>query len=260
LHRALSPEALVQRQRRRAILVVTIVSAVILGGFAVAAIWAALRDKAPDSAPAGPQPRAALHVGTGAEFATVAQALRNALPGDRIVVNGPSHSEELILDGKASPALKKLTIESEGDPVVWRAPSNRAAPVCLIILRNVEGLRLKGFTFDGEDRCTNTVQIIGQCPGTELQNLTISGFTGSGLVIMNCEGESSRPLLINRVQVIGSDKAKRAGLEFALEPADRMPKNRFIQFTDFVVKVPPPAVPILNRDKNADPATVKGLN
>jgi serine/threonine protein kinase len=260
LHRALGPETLVQRQRRRVILVVSIVSAVILGGFAVAAIWATVRDKPAQGAPTGPQPRASLRVGPNAEFVTVAQAVRNALPGDHIVVNGPSHSEELILDGKASPSLKKLTIESEGDPVLWRAPQNRTAPVCLVILRNVDGLRLKGFTFDGEDRCPNTVQVVGQCPGTELQNLTISGFTGSGLVLMNCEGESNRPLLISHVQVTGSDKAKSAGLEFALDPADRNPKNRFIQFTDFVVKVRPPAVPILNRDKNADPANVKGLN
>jgi hypothetical protein len=253
LHRALSPEALVQRQRRRVILVVSIVSAVILGGFAVAAIWAALRDKAPDGASAAPQPRAALRVGQGAEFATVAQAIKAAMPGDRIVVTGEKHEEELMLDGKFSPTLKNLIIESEGRTVAWRAPQGKSPP-CLIILRGVEGLRLQGFTLDGDNRCKNIVQIYGICPGTSLDNLTLTGFTDSGMVFWNCEGKDDRPITINRVQVRGNGKGK-AAVEFALEPPSRAAKNRFMQFNDFLTDFN--STVVLNPG-NHD-ATVKGL-
>jgi serine/threonine protein kinase len=252
--RIADPEAETARRRRRVIIVVAVVSVVILGGFAAAALWAALRDKTPPPSTETPPVRPALRVGKGPKYyPTVLQAIKSALPGDRIVVQGPEHEEELLFDGKDQPR-KNLTIESEGEPVVWRAPKGKE-PASLIALRGVEGLRLRGFTFDGDGRCATVVHLSGHCPGTVLEDLAIQGFTGSGLMILNCDGEATRPVTITRVAVAAaSDKPAKAALEFVLEPPERKAKNRFLHFYGFEPKGNF-TTPILNRDNTTQDVT-----
>jgi serine/threonine protein kinase len=218
-------------ERKRVLIVVGIVAAALLVVFAVLGILAVvLRDPAPAVAPDKPAVRTLL-VGKNQTYPTVLKAIQNALPGDYIVVRGADHEEELTFVGGAQ--NKNLTIKSEGEegrPVVWRAPAGKQ-PAFLLALNGVEGLRLHGFRFDGDDRCASLIHLAGKCPGLTLEDLSLQGFTGSGLVIMNCEGESARPVTVNRVTVATAPgKTAKAALEFALT-TDRK-ANRYLHFNE----------------------------
>jgi serine/threonine protein kinase len=247
------PKAEAAYRRKRVIIVVAVVSAVILGGFAVAALWAAFRSP-PPAPPTEPQPaRQALRVGKGQKYPTVLDAIKNALPGDHIVVRAPEGHEEVLTFDSKDLSRENLTIEAEGEPVVWRAPKAVKEPAYVVALRGVRGLRLRGFVFDGEGRCKNVVLLSGQCPGTTLEDLTVQGFTGSGLVVMNCEGDAGRRVNVTNLKVIsGADKPANAAIEFVLEPPDRQPKNRFMHFSGFNPQGPFTSGPVLGRDKIQD--------
>ena len=154
----------------------SVVAVVVLGLMIVGAIWAFSRDKtpaAPTQAEKPPQARPPLKVGKEQKYPTVLLAIRAAVPGDRIVVQGPVHEEELVFDGQDQPR-KNLTIESEGEPVSWRAPKGKDVSV-LAALRGVEGLKLRGFIFDGDGRARTGILLGGRCPATTLEDLTIQG-------------------------------------------------------------------------------------
>jgi hypothetical protein len=229
--RAIAPD-----DRRRVLIVVAVVAAVILGGFGAATLWALSRDKAPPPATdTGPPPRAALRVGVGQKYATVSQALRSTIPGDHIIVYGPEIEDEFVLDGQGE-RRKNLTIEAEdaGQPVLWRLPKGgKTTPSHLILLSGVEGLRLRGFTFDGDNRCTKSVVLLtGRCPGTTLEDVTVRGFATTGVLLMNCEGEEGRPVTLNRLTVTTPpNKTPEAAIGFDLAPQTPRP-NRFIHFND----------------------------
>jgi serine/threonine protein kinase len=224
------PTAQAAYQRKRVIIVVAVVSAVILGGFAVAALWAAFRSP-PPAPPTEAQPaRPALRVGKAQKYATVADAIRNALPGDRIVVRAPEGHEEVLTFDSKDLSRENLTIEAEGEPVVWRAPKAVKDPAYVVALRGVKGLRLRGFMFDGENRGKSAVLIGGRCPQTTLEDLTVRDFTGSGLLFLNCEGEEARRVNVTNVKVsAAADKPASAAVEFA-------GKDRYILFNGFEAK------------------------
>jgi len=224
------------QDRKRVIVVVAIVSVLILGGFAAAALWAWLRDPGPSAASnTGPVVRPPLRVGKGQRFATVQTAIKNAIPGDTILVQGPDAlEEELLFDGKDE-RRKNLTIAADnGDtPLVWRAPKGKEL-TNLIVLSSADGLKLRGFTLDADNRCTKSVVLLtGRCPGTMLEDLTVQGFTNTGVLLMNCEGEAARPLTLTKVKVTTpAGKTAEAAFAFDLSPQIEARPNRFIHFHD----------------------------
>jgi serine/threonine protein kinase len=217
--------------RKKVLIVVGTVAAVVLGLMIVGVIWAFSRDKAPPPAPTAqaekPSPsRSPLRVGPDQKYKKVIDAINQSVHGDRIIVQGPVHEEELTFD---SLNRKNLTIESEGAPVAWRAPKGKD-PAYLVTLRGAEGLKLRGFVFDGEGRVRTGVVLAGRCPGTALDDLTIQGCAGSCLLIQNCEGDKDRPVTVNKVRLVTTaDKPANAAIEFASLDGKA---NRFIHFSD----------------------------
>ncbi len=246
------------RDRKRVLVVVAIVSAVILGGFAVALLWAWLRDPGPSAASnAAPVQRPPLRVGKGQRFASVQTAIRNAIPGDTVLVHGPDPlEEELLFDGKDE-RRKNLTIAAEngGTPLLWRAPKGKEL-VHLIALSGADGLRLRGFTLDGDNRCKRSVILMtGHCPGTTLEDLTVQGFTTTGVLLMNCDGEAARPVTFSHLSI--KTTTADAAYEFDLTPQIEARPNRFLSFID----CPPPEGTFKMRIRNPEKARedVKGL-
>jgi hypothetical protein len=126
-----------------------------------------------------------LIVGADGKFHSILEALKQARPYDRIVVQGPSLSEELRFDGSDG-WLKHITIESEDttQPATWRPRSKD--PSYLLVLKNVEGWRLQGFILDGQERCQSGVVLLaGRCPGTTLDRVRVQGFQNNGVLFSN---------------------------------------------------------------------------
>jgi hypothetical protein len=218
--------------RKKVLIVVGAVAAVVLGLMVAGAIWAFTHDKTPPPAPTAqaekpPPARQPLRVGPDMKFKRVIDAINQAVHGDRIIVQGPVHEEELTFDS-LSLNRKNLTIESEGSQVLWRAPKGKESAY-LVTLRGADGLKLRGFIFDGEGRVRTGVVLAGHCPSTALDDLSIQGCTGSCLLIQNCEGDKDRPVTVGKVKLLtAADKPANAAIEFAAFDG----KYRFIRFND----------------------------
>jgi hypothetical protein len=215
--------------RKKVLIVVGAASAVVLGLMVAGAIWAFSHEKTPPPAATTqaekpPSTRQPLRVGPDQKFKRVIDAINQAVHGDRIIVQGPVHEEELTFD---SLNRKNLTIEPDG-AVTWRAPKGKESAY-LVTLRGAEGLKMSGFTFDGEGRVKYGVVLAGHCQGTALDGLTIQGCTASNLLIQNCEGDKDRPVTVGKVKLVtAADKPANAAIEFAAFDG----KYRFIRFSD----------------------------
>jgi serine/threonine protein kinase len=234
--------------RKRVLIVVGAVAVVILTLMIAGVIWAFSRGETPPpTAPEKPQQpvRPPLRVGKDQKYKSVLEAIKAAGTGDRIIVQGPEHEEVLTFESPTLPR-KNLTIESEGEPVRWIAPKAAKESAYLVLLRGGDGLTLRGFIFDGERRARNGVLLGGHCPGAALNDLTIQGFTNSGLQFQNCEGDRERPVTISKLKVVtAADKPATAAIDFA--PFEGKSSYRFIHFTDPEV-VGPFKTPVLRRD------------
>jgi serine/threonine protein kinase len=225
--------------RKRALIVVSIVSAVVVIGFAAATIWALSRDTsgarpATEKLAAVRQP---LRVGKDQKYTTVLAAIKAAVAGDRIVLPGGGvHEEVLVFDSKDQPR-PNLTIESDGEPVTWKPPGSAAGVQSyLIVLKGTEGLRLRGFKFDADKRCATVMMLSGHCPGLTLEDVTLQNFAGSGLLMMNCDGDEKRPVSVSRLTVMpAGDSADASCVKFALQPPERSPPNQHIHFSDLTL-------------------------
>ncbi len=144
------------------------------------------------------------------DFPTIKDALTRARPGDRILVRKDVHEEHLQMEDRHY--VKGLTIEGEnpgGARVIWRMPKN-SKEKALLELHNTEGLRIKGFAFDGEDRLEDIAVVFGQCPGLTLEDDSFQGFKRSAVNILHCEGASDRPVTFLGLRVITVNKAEAA--------------------------------------------------
>ena len=172
-------------------------------------------------------------VGKDHKLRTVQDALKKVRPNDHIVLQDPTITEDLAIDARAD-RLKNITIESEDPsrPVIWRPKSKD--PSYLAVLTNVEGWRLEGITFDGDDRCQKGVVLLsGCCADTLFDNVHICGFKKAGLVFFNCEGEPHRPVIFSQMVITAHRGGADSALFFSLDPKIiGTSSNRDIVFRD----------------------------
>jgi serine/threonine protein kinase len=142
------------------------------------------------------------------EFRTIKDALAKAVSGDHIVVMDETIDEMLNLQmlGKS---VRDVTIEGDSNlpkPVVWRPPppvKEGQQSAQLVSLHDCDGLTFKGFDIHGQNgshQILDLVIIFGRCPGLKLENIHLQGFKRSAVKLMNCTGESSRPIVLRDLQ------------------------------------------------------------
>jgi hypothetical protein len=168
-------------------------------------LWLLLRPAKPVKPTAAEKPSNKLVVGQGGNCKTIREALNKAQSKDVIVLADPIHEEHLdLLDFKRT----DVTIEPEpGKTVTWRAPANSKQ---LLELKNVEGLRFRGIIFDGGDRAEYAVVLALRCADVRLENVTIQGFTHSAVRLMNCAGETNKPVLLQQVRMLTAKDVEAA--------------------------------------------------
>jgi hypothetical protein len=106
-------------------------------------------------------------------------------------------------------------------PVVWRFPRELSGNDPLVRLEDVEGLRLKGFTFDGGDRARTLISLTGECPGLVLEDLQLTGFTRKAIQMANCTGTEQQPVLLTRLRARATQKTVEAFLLLFASPPVR---------------------------------------
>jgi serine/threonine protein kinase len=132
---------------------------------------------------------------------SIQEALFQARPGDRVRVIDESWEESLHFTGETGKG-QGVVLEGAGDhPVVWRAPRSHRDDQPLVYLSSVTGFSLKNFTLDGHNQVKDLVALAGSCPGLTLEDLQLTGFTQSGIVLTDCAGEAERPVTLQHIRL-----------------------------------------------------------
>ena len=92
-------------------------------------------------------------------------------------------------------------------------------------------LQLRNVTLDGGDRQQKLILLIGHCPGLTLENLELRGFKRCAVMVMNCEGEADRPVVLSRLHTLVAQQAD-AALLFDANPKLLTRTNQFFRIQD----------------------------
>ncbi len=215
--------------------IIGIASAIVLGLIVVAGIAAWIFGGASNPTPpvnAGPlvfqvNPRGGNNASTS--LAEVLARLRGKNKPARIIVQDDLAESDVLVN------VPNVVIEAEeGKTIHWR-PSPKEGATKLFAVYKAEGVRIKGFTLDGDNRIDILVNLFHRCPGTKLEDLKLQGFRKYGIWVTNCEGGESqdRRVQFNRLEFV-TIRPEQTALFFSIEPGirDAIPKNRYFAFHD----------------------------
>jgi serine/threonine protein kinase len=164
---------------------------------------------------------------------TLAEVLQKLGPKNkqatRIVVEDNLAENNVVID------VPHVSIEAvEGKEIRWH-PTAKPGATKLFMISKAEGVRIKGFTLDGENRVDMLVNLYHRCPGVRLEDLKLLGFKKYGIWVTNCEGGNAPGQLIqfDRLECTTANDTQ-AALHFSIEPGslEAIPKNRFFAFHD----------------------------
>jgi len=206
-----------QPDQRRVWLVVGAVSAVFLL-IVVFCVWRFILSR-----PAPPvQVRAALLVtqdpkGQHNSFRTIKQALSKAEPGDRIVLLDDHHQENVVV--RPQFGTTRVTIEAaEGKHVLWTAENPKDPLLTLADAKDFQ-LNGKGIALDGKGRLKTLVTLNLHCPGLQLENAILKGFTNTAITVTNCAGDPDNPVRLTGLRIAATTKGAAAALAFDANPS-----------------------------------------
>lgn len=179
----------------------------------------------------GPTTLTVSQAGKEGSYKTFRDALKAAKPGDKIVIEDEKLEEPLVIEESGKDRIAKdLTIESglEGNKkVLWTCP-DRPKDERFVSLGNVEGVRIKGFIFDAQNRVPDAVRLAGHCPGLTLEDIHLLNFTRTGILVANCAGKADAKVTFSRVRISGPEKERAVFLSAKLT----MASNQYLSFSD----------------------------
>jgi eukaryotic-like serine/threonine-protein kinase len=159
---------------------------------------------------------------------SIQEAMFRAHPGDHVQVVDQAWEESLHLTGESGTG-QGVILEGAGDqPVVWRAPHGHRDDQPLVYLSSVPGLQLQNFQFDGQDRVKDLVVLSGPCPGLTLDNLHLTGFSQSAIVLNDCAGNANQPVTLQHLGIVPTQAAASA-LRLEGRPGEG---NHFLHVSD----------------------------
>jgi len=236
--------------------VIGVSSAIVISSVLIATVIAWIYSGKTDHIPPALEAPAIFHVNPhGGNNATpsIAEVL-NKLRGQsktaaRIIVEDDIAESDVVVD------VPQVVIEAqEGKTICWR-PAPKAGATKLFAVYKAEGVCIKGFILEGEDRLDLLVNLFHHCPGAKLEALKLQGFKKYGIWITNCEGSPDRRIEFNRLEFVTTQK-EQAALFFSIEPGirDLIPKDRYFTFHDCTFAGEGTAV------KTADPTVLENID
>jgi len=151
-------------------------------------------------------------------YKTVREALNQARPGDHVLIQEERVEEVLVLEDHRRG--KEVTIEgaAPGKSVVWACPK-LGKDDKFVKIADLDGLRLKNITFDGQGQVAEIIYVTGLCPGLKLEDLQLQGFTRDGITFWNASGGTDRSAItLRRVRVAAPAKDAEAAFVFHANP------------------------------------------
>jgi serine/threonine protein kinase len=227
--------------RRRLLRVVAIASGLVLGMVFVWILLAWMFRKPDDSAASGNSTPAVLYVNSRQD-SNASRSVSDALSRIRgkgrhavkIIVQDDLAENDVFID------VSNITIEAEeGKTIRWH-PTAKAATK-LFSVHKAEGVHIKGFTLDGEDRVDMLVNLYHRCPGVRLEDLKLIGFKKYGIWVTNCAGGAGagQGIQLDRLEIV-TTRQEQAAVYFSIASSvrDAPSKNEFFHFRDCKLEGP----------------------
>src|SRR5262249_7034572 len=203
----------------------------------------------------------------GKEFASLQEALLQAKPRSKIVVNSDL-AESVTLEGTMG---RDVTIEAApGRTVYWRPPAAIAgarspdhasvearsadhssvgarspdhssvgarspdhAPCTLLHAINVSGLQIKGLHLDGQNRLASLITLTGRGPDLTLDPLALAILNASSIALHHCSGDFKNPITPRKLRVLQPPAAAgQAAIAFAPDAKGNAGGNQFVHVDD----------------------------
>jgi hypothetical protein len=180
-------------------------------------------------------------------FKQVAQALMRARPGDRILVRGPGVEEEWQ-NVEANHFPKGVTVEADISPgqyMTWQLPPSARDLKAVFNAANVDGLKFKGFAFDGQNRAENGIYMHSRCPGVVFEDCRIQNCKEAGIKLSNATGDSGRPITFRRMWLSGTPTTKAVVYLFASSSLASVKANQHVSFEKCIVEGPGAALTLV---------------
>lgn len=212
------------------------------------------KDGGQGQAPEAPAGQQTLIVETGAPasqvntFRFVAQALRKAKNGDRILVRG-TVVEEQWSNVSWGQIAKGITIEPDlpaGRYMPWRLPANAKSVNAVLELEKADGLTFRRFAFDGQNSARAGIYLTSRCPGVTFEDIQILNCPEAAIKLNNTVGDADRPVRFTRVRVVGGRAPNHSVLSLLANPKVVDPANENIVIQDCQFEGPTNAFIVIN--------------
>jgi len=209
------------------------------------------RNKAPVTSAAAPGPQTlivdpSVSPAPGS-WPKVATALARAKSGDRILVRGPA-VEEQWSNVESNRFAKDITVEADVPPgqyLPWLLPASARDLKAVLSVANMDGVRFKGFIFDGQNRAETGIYISSRCPGVVFDDCRVMNCRSSGVKFSNATGDGSRPIVLTRLRLSGSPTTT-ANLHFFASPnVVSIKANQHVKVQDCIVEGPSNALVVV---------------
>jgi serine/threonine protein kinase len=210
------------RAKRRMRWVLFSLAGVVLGGLTVALLMALgafgnRGDRRPENPPPPPAPQRLVvdtSASANASSQKVALVLMKARPGDHIIVRGPAVEEAWGNVANARiPA--GITIEAEIPQMPWRLPASATDSKAVFTAANMDGIKLKGFVFDGQGRAENGIYVTGHCPGVTFEDCVVQNCKDAAVKLSNAAGDEGKPIRFVNSRLHGGATVKGVVYLFA---------------------------------------------
>jgi hypothetical protein len=227
--------------RRRLLWVVAIASGLVLGLVFVWLVLAWIFRKPADPTAAENAVPAVLYVnskqGSNASLSisdALARIRGKGQQAVKIIVQDDLAENDVFLD------VPNVTIEAEeGKTIRWH-PAGKAATK-LFSIHKAEGIHIKGFTLDGEDRVEMLVNLYHRCPGVRLEDLKLISFKKYGIWVTNCSGGAGpeQGVHFDRLEIV-TTRPEQTAVYFSIVSSvrDAPSKNEFFHFRDCKLEGP----------------------
>jgi serine/threonine protein kinase len=230
--------AATQNQRTRWLLFVAagvVLGIVVIGAMFAFGVFSRGKGTTPEpntGPPAGPQ---RLVVDTSANpeassFKSVATALMKARAGDRIIVRGPAIEEPEWTNVANNRFPANVTVEAENAPMPWRLAASARDHKAVLTLANMDGLKFKGFAFDGQGKAENGIYVLSRCPGVSFEDCHVQNCKDAAVKLTNATGEESRPITFSRMRLNGTASSKGVVYLFAAPNHATIKANQHVVF------------------------------
>lgn len=169
-------------------------------------------------------------------FPTLAEALKVAQFDDVIEIIDATWRERIHLVG---PQYNFITIASSSPsrPVRLEPPPGANDSDTLLHVENVEGLKLRGLSLHGQDRTKKLMTVVGPCPRLNLDEMSFSGFTETGLSFEAAGGEADtiRLIRLRDVKFEGGEKTAAAtAIDLASGPGTKANHHILVERSTFI--------------------------